>query len=232
MPRMGRNQPQKVHPCSSRSDVTSWPHQPERVAGLGLRSGQSVETLEGRALLENFIPCGGHEYAATDDPLTWQQAENQAVKLGGHLAAVTTQAEQDFLTANFAIHEDIWIGLSDHANKGRLTWTTGEPVDYTAYFPGEPNNLGGAEDFVQMNLTSGLWNDNSGTAMHRGIIELNHPPTSAGKIRRGQPQQKSSLQTSSHCLSHKTRMGFPRLNPTPAGQSRTRTATRTTSMWT
>lgn len=134
------------------------------------RARPTVEALEGRALLANFISFGGSYYAATDSRLTWQQAESQAQSLGGHLASVTSQAEQRFLTTNFAAREDIWIGLS---SPGAPSWTTGEPVSYTAFFPGEPNNLGGIESVVHMNLGSGLWNDNTVIAKYRGIIEIN-----------------------------------------------------------
>ena len=123
-----------------------------------------------------FIEFNGHYYERTSEPLTWQGAEAQAVGLGGHLAAITSQAEQDFLTANFAVNEDIWIGLTDQATEGVFLWSSMEAVTYTAFFPGEPNDLGGNERYVNMNLGSGLWNDNDGDSLFSGIIELSSNP--------------------------------------------------------
>ena len=33
-----------------------------------------------------------------------------------------------------------WIGLSDQAVENNFVWDSGEPVTYTAWGPGEPNN--------------------------------------------------------------------------------------------
>ena len=42
-----------------------------------------------------------------------------------------------------------WIGLNDAASEGTFAWVSGEPVTYTNWAPGEPNNAGG-EDYVHV----------------------------------------------------------------------------------
>src|SRR4051812_25924828 len=75
-------------------------------------------------------------------PTTWADAEAKSVALGGHLAVVNDPAEQDFLWSTFGPLTGIfWIGINDTGHDGQFLWTTGEPVAYTNWFAGEPNNL-------------------------------------------------------------------------------------------
>lgn len=51
---------------------------------------------------------------------------------------------------------------------GTWKWVTGEPFDcetcYTDWYPGEPNNTGGRENFLELggglSCPEGFWNDN------------------------------------------------------------------------
>jgi hypothetical protein len=146
-------------------------------------------------------PDNSHYYGVTLNTETWAQAEAQAVSLGGHLASVTSQNEENFLINTFVVSstpggslQPLWIGLYDAnfspntANRN-FVWTTGEPVSYTDWNPGEPNNNGGNEWYVAFNFhyafgqtsTKGTWNDTtlggSVSGPYRGIIELNFNPT-------------------------------------------------------
>ena len=53
-----------------------------------------------------------------------------------------------------------WIGLQDFDGTGNFTWTTEEPVTFTNWGGGEPNNIG-AERFTEM-FASGVWNNRGG----------------------------------------------------------------------
>ena len=101
----------------------------------------------------------GHYYALTSGATTWTDAEAQATALGGHLVAVNSQAEQDFLDRTFMSGPSrssiFWNGFNDLAQEGTFVWTTGEPVTYTNWHPGEPNNYPDTaphqEDYAAMN---------------------------------------------------------------------------------
>ncbi len=58
---------------------------------------------------------GGHVYSVTETEGTWQDAENQAVALGGHLVTINDAAENSWLFSTFEseLNEDIylWMGL-------------------------------------------------------------------------------------------------------------------------
>jgi len=99
---------------------------------------------------------------------TWQDSEARAVALGGHLATVRNQAENDWILQTFSSYGGaeriLWIGLSDRDKKSHFAWSSGESVSYTAWAEGEPNNAGQGEDFVAMYYypfhdQRGKWND-------------------------------------------------------------------------
>lgn len=129
-----------------------------------------------------FHEFNGHYYAMTEGlGVSWSQTESRAVALGGHLASITSQAEQDFINDTFLSNDPStisWIGLTDEAQEGTFVWTTGEPLQYTNWAPGEPNNAYGLEDYVCVNWhhiynndSKGTWNDLSALANLAGIIE-------------------------------------------------------------
>lgn len=70
---------------------------------------------------------------------TWAEAKQQCEDLGGHLATITSQAEQDFIEKLNSGSRRLWIGgYRDDGNN--WNWVTGEPWDYTHWAAGEPNN--------------------------------------------------------------------------------------------
>ena len=114
-------------------------------------------------------PGNGHTYyLLTED--TWQSSEAQAISLGGHLATINDQAEQDWVFASFGsfsgVSRSLWIGLTDQASEGNFTWISGEPVLYTHWIAFQPDNAFGSENYVHMinaanefGHPGGLWND-------------------------------------------------------------------------
>lgn len=140
----------------------------------------------------------GHFYSLTPTPSDMLTAEAYAQTQGGHLVAINSAAEQAFLNSTFlagaGASRAYWIGLNDVEVEGVFRWTTGEPVTYTNWDPGEPNNDGGIEDAVAINwhyayfsmFSLGGWNDDpigGGTrGPFYGIVEREASPPQA-KIR-------------------------------------------------
>lgn len=90
--------------------------------------------------------------------LTWHAAEAEAVGYGGHLVAVNDAAENDWLVATFG-DSLFWIGFNDEAAEGAWVWTNGDPVTYTNWGGGEPNDAT-LEDWTVLNWGGpGVWND-------------------------------------------------------------------------
>jgi len=77
-------------------------------------------------------------------PGTWEQAEAEAVAAGGHLATLRNQDEVTWLLARLPAEELYWIGLYQTEGAaepdGGWAWISGEPVTFTNWAAGAPNN--------------------------------------------------------------------------------------------
>lgn len=103
-----------------------------------------------------------HYYRIFKGVHTWVEAKFFCELLGGHLATITSNEENefvywfmrdnDFLTAYF--------GLSDEERVGNWIWVTGEPVEYTNWHLGEPSRSGKERYGMYFyKHTKGTWND-------------------------------------------------------------------------
>ncbi len=110
-------------------------------------------------------PSNGREYAITT-PLSWSQAEAQAVSNGAHLATIRSATEEVWIVQTFG--SSLWIGYTDAAIEGQWTWTSGESATYSNWCQGEPNNASN-EDYGQ--ITPCNWNDADGLAALPGLME-------------------------------------------------------------
>lgn len=112
---------------------------------------------------------------------SWTESQTKAVAMGGNLATVSSTAENDFLWTTIAKPNlatspfGIWIGLNDVAEEGTWVWASGEPVTYTNWAGGQPDNWQN-EDWVHFwGYTEGAWNDlrdTSSDGVNLGIVEL------------------------------------------------------------
>lgn len=138
--------------------------------------------------------ANGHSYYLLA-PDTWTQAEAEAVSLGGHLVTINNAAEDAWVYDTFASYGDVaralWIGLfqlpgSAEPDAGWV-WASGEAVTYTSWNMGEPNDLGGNQNYAHIyppNDPGGrarLWNDIQNVASqtiqgvmlhHHGVVEV------------------------------------------------------------
>jgi hypothetical protein len=123
------------------------------------------------------VEYGGHEYYLLS-PQTWDEAESEAVALGGHLVSINDQAEQVFV---LALTDAVggggwWIGFTDQGHDDDWQWVSGEMVTYTNWASSEPNNFGGNESCgVMERAWSGLWNDMACFRVLYAIAEVSAP---------------------------------------------------------
>jgi hypothetical protein len=123
-----------------------------------------------------LCPGNGRWYTAGPTPTSWAAGEALAVSLGGHLATIRSAAEQRWIESAFASElgsHGLWIGLSDIAAEGQWVWTSGEPVAFTNWAPGQPDNGGGNEDAAHLwgsNAGSNQWKWNDETDTFSGIL--------------------------------------------------------------
>ena len=121
------------------------------------------------------VEYNGHFYYKSNALLTWSEANAAAQSLGGYLVTINDEAENDFLYNTFYLPSltDLFIGLNDINTENEFEWVNGEPLDYTNWDGGEPNDLDG-EDAVHM-IFGGVWNDISEFNTYYYVVESDSP---------------------------------------------------------
>jgi hypothetical protein len=127
----------------------------------------------------------GHWYALLPNTSGWMNCAAAAEAAGGHLATLTSAAENQFVLD--VVAPDLFcrlaIGLKQRSGSaepaGGWGWITGEPLVYTNWYTNEPNNVGGVENFGELRKSANpQWNDIPDWAICGGIVEWDFtPPT-------------------------------------------------------
>ena len=140
-------------------------------------------------------PASGHVYYLLQTN-SWHACEQVAIGLGGHLATVNDEAEQNWIFSTFGSFGGapryLWIGLSDYQVEGTFVWADGDSSTYRHWDDGEPNNHTSDtsnQDFTRIyppnSSRAGRWNDVSGLAANNvcGVVEVVPGPASQIAIR-------------------------------------------------
>lgn len=114
----------------------------------------------------------GHAYFYCTDIVSWGAADAAATAMGGYLTAISSAGENSFVASTVLGGNLAWIGLNDVAVEGTFVWSNGEPVVYTNWGAGEPNNAGN-EDWTEINRNGlGKWNDLPAGFPRRYVVEF------------------------------------------------------------
>lgn len=144
----------------------------------------------------------GHYYEHISSAVLWSQAksaaESQTLTVGGvtytgHLATVTSEAENNFL---LSLNNDGWLGGSDAASEGTWRWeggpetgqtfwsggpggsAAGTDTGYANWISGVEPNGGTGENYVHLN--GGGWNDAQSSSFTRTyFVEFSVPASAA-----------------------------------------------------
>ena len=109
---------------------------------------------------------GGHKYQIFEEDTSPIEAQKICTSLGGYLVTITSAEEQAFIgrLADLGVSDGYTIGGTDIEQEGVWTWVTGEPWNYTNWYPGgsagtyEPNNgMGAGEDYLYISKSRN-WN--------------------------------------------------------------------------
>jgi hypothetical protein len=57
------------------------------------------------------------------------------------------------------VDASVWIGANDREEEGSFRWAGGSDLGYAAWIFGQPNDLDGAEDCVELRGFDGGWID-------------------------------------------------------------------------
>lgn len=112
---------------------------------------------------------GGVCYFPTSSALSWNDAKAACAAAGGHLATVSSSAEETVVESVGT--GDRWIGLSRPSasppKADSFTWITGEPMSYLKWGSGQPS---GAGECGMMRGAAG-WGDAACTTALVGVCE-------------------------------------------------------------
>lgn len=153
----------------------------KKILSILLVCCMAASLLPVSALAESaFIPddavtFNGHTYKIFEQALSWNDAKAYCESLGGHLVSITSQEEQDFLTAYSNTLDGsgyIWIGMQ----RPWEYWVTGEPVTYTNWGYGEPDSWAGQVNGCMLinteykgssyHIAPGEWDDWQGSSAY------------------------------------------------------------------
>ncbi|MFK7771214.1 MAG: lectin-like protein [Saprospiraceae bacterium] len=116
----------------------------------------------------------GNHYYLSNEALPWEDARGVCQAVGGRLATVDSEAENQFLAHNINMDEAVFIGLNDVQAEGAFQWTDGSPISFTNWDYNEPSNTGGAENYIAMHgWSDGKWADYNFWTAKRYLMEFN-----------------------------------------------------------
>ena len=138
----------------------------------------SIPDSDNDGLSDALERCG-KIYQAVPGAFTWEEAEADAKRLGGHLATITSEQEETALyqcigyQAFYSNH--LWLGASDIDGDGQWSWITGEPFDYSRWGTDRPVAGTNRAAMYNMNYTrrekGQLWYDAGKDSRYGYIIE-------------------------------------------------------------
>ena len=130
-------------------------------------AGMTVSATSTKDAIKTF---NGHSYEVFDfgRTWTWDEAKAYCESLGGHLATITTQAEQNFVFGLISKAARKYYFLGGYRKNNTWNWVTKEAFKYTNWAPGEPSDSN--EQYLMMYKSDdavggrvpGKWNDTSG----------------------------------------------------------------------
>ena len=135
-------------------EVSGWIDQPviteeEKQLRWADTKDRILETAAKELYFDYVGDLNGHYYYVSQEGMAWHDGLNFAdtVDVDGfvHMVTINSEEENNFLANALYSYgsEWTWLGLTDEYEEGNWQWVTGEPLSYTSWAEGQPNNTGG-----------------------------------------------------------------------------------------
>lgn len=170
--------------------LPSIPARGAALAALCLAAALPAQTIQ----WTSGTGANGHYYqlVAVASGGTWTAANTAAQNAGGYLATLTSVEENTFVYDHLAsLDASVWFidgagnsqgpALGGFESGGTWSWTTGETWSFTNWSPGEPNNFGGNEHYLEFfgsgSSIAPKWNDIPDNSPIKGyLVEYDAAP--------------------------------------------------------
>ncbi|HEY2249895.1 MAG TPA: family 16 glycoside hydrolase, partial [Planctomycetaceae bacterium] len=108
----------------------------------------------------------GHAYKFFPEVLTWHEAKSRCEEIGGHLAIISSAAENNFVAElakqgipQWGNKDGVWLGATDEKQEGDWRWIDEQSLGFKAWGRGQPNNKDNNEHYLMLYLAEGNWSD-------------------------------------------------------------------------
>ena len=160
------------------------------VLGAAAAAAVSMSALAGDAVQWRVEDGGnGHWYSRVEATESWNWHESNCRALGGHLATVTSSAEQAFVGTLNAV-SNTWIGGYQIPNSCEpgcgWAWVTGEMWSYQNWDSWAPDNYYPNDNYLHVDTNDNRWNDQVEDSNYPAILEWDADCNSDGIVDYGQ----------------------------------------------
>lgn len=102
-----------------------------------------------------------HKYQVFDDSMTWSEAKTSCEKLGGHLATISSNEEQEYIQKliKSTRKENLWLGGSYSEADGIWYWIDNSEWNYTNWDALQPDNYTGDEFYLRIKNRDRVYDD-------------------------------------------------------------------------
>lgn len=124
--------------------------------------------------ISGFLYMGeyqGSHYYCSQQKYTWATSQAISTANGGHLVVMNSLGENQFL-ASMLLGTVAWIGLTDEQVEGQFAWVNGDPLSFTRWTPGQPDNGGFYNEDHGALHPDGFWSDELGQTKLEFIMEI------------------------------------------------------------
>jgi hypothetical protein len=122
---------------------------------------------------DGAVEFEGHYYKIIDTPMTWHLAKEYCEKMGGHLARIESDKEQEFVQTLLGNNSNAFyfIDGTDEEKEGDWRFSDGKPIQYTNWEIKQPDNYLNAEHYLRLLGANRKWTDMLGDARAPFICE-------------------------------------------------------------
>ena len=146
--------------------------QVEKAKAMAIRTAPPAAAQSSSRRPADAVFFQGKYYKTFDSVVSWTQAQEKCVEMGGQLATVSNAAEnsQIIQMAMMGKRDAYWLGATDKVKEGQWVWVDGRPMTYTNWGRYQPNNKQLAEHYLVVIVRSKnaslnkTWSDQPKTA--------------------------------------------------------------------